>query len=85
MILICYKCGRIEQEPYERGDACYEACGGIFIEATSGEAYNRALDDAKGAVNGYRKSRSGYPNEAIAIRVVFQNAIAAIEGLRRKG
>jgi len=47
--------------------------------------YNLALDDAKGAVENYRKSRYGYPNEAPFVRNIFQNINAAIEGLRRKG
>ena len=31
-LLECDNCGRIETEPYDIGDACYQICGGTFIE-----------------------------------------------------
>lgn len=32
MNIICNFCGKIEEEPYEVGDKCYTACGGVFIK-----------------------------------------------------
>jgi len=40
-VITCNVCGRTETQPYDLGDSCYEACGGVFVDEIASDDYQR--------------------------------------------